>query len=109
MALETLKDVKEIGGFKVTNNPDDPIGPIFIHDNAISFVLQKGSVKENGVNGCRVDTIIEAALLMVEGLEEKDPCLENEAVIYHLSVAIENLAKRRFDREKRRVEEKSKT
>jgi hypothetical protein len=84
MALETLKGVESIDGFKVVRKKPDIMTwpefdelrkeyPINITDrvNCISFRIQDGPVKENGVNGCQVDTIIETAKLILEGLNEK--------------------------------------
>ena len=34
--------------------------------------IQNGPIKENGVNGCQVDTIIEATKAIIEGLNKKD-------------------------------------
>lgn len=134
MALETLKDVKEIGGFKVIDmnaiketNPemfrpdgsmiyhlfDEQIRPfnfIYVrHDvNSLSFNIQNGPVKENGVNGCQVDTIIEAAKVILEGLNKNFPCRENATAITKLDEALLWLLKRKLDREKRNVEGLSK-
>lgn len=121
MALETLKDVKQIGGFKVLQErPKKEDGtvdwnlfdeqrknePIYIdHDvNMISFRVQNGPIKENGVNGCQVDTIIEAAKLIIEGLNKNFPCRENAMVITKLDEALLWSMKRKLDREKRGVE-----
>ena len=130
MALETLKGVKEISGFKVVDidaikeekpemfRPDGsmiyhifdteirPFNFIYVrHDvNSISFNLQNGTVKENGVNGCQVDTIIEAAKLILEGLNKNIPCRENAVAITKLDEALMWLEKRKKDREKRNVE-----
>ena len=134
MALETLKDVKEIGGFKVIDmnaiketNPemfrpdgsmiyhlfDEQIRPfnfIYVrHDvNSLSFNIQNGLIKENGVNGCQVDTIIEAAKVILEGLNKNFPCRENATAITKLDEALLWLLKRKLDREKRNVEGLSK-
>ena len=120
MALETLKDVKEIGGFKVIREkPNDmewPVfddfrkeNPILITDsqNMISFRLQKGPIKEVGVNGCQVDTLIEAAILILSGLNEKFPCTENKVAISHLDIALNYLNIRKYKREHRGVEGKN--
>lgn len=133
MALETLKGVQEIGGFKVVDmnaiketNPemfrpdgsmiyhifDEKIRPFnFIylrHDvNSLSFNLQNGPVKEKGVNGCQVDTMIEAAKVILEGLNKQFPCRENSSAITKLDEALMWLQKRKTDREKRNVEGKS--
>jgi len=130
MALETLKDVKKIGGFDVIvmdelkeKYPEkfnesgamdykwfeEEIRPnnfIYLrHDkNSISFTIQDGPVKENGVNGCQVDTIIETAKIIINGLNQNFPCDENSDALHHLYQAVLCLKRRREDREKRRVE-----
>lgn len=134
MALETLKDVTEIGGFKVVDmnaiketNPemfrpdgsmiyhlfDEKIRPfnfIYIrHDvNSLSFNLQNGPIKEKGVNGCQVDTMIEASKIILEKLNNQFPCRENSMAITKLDEALLWLQKRKADREKRQVEGLSK-
>jgi hypothetical protein len=129
MALETLKGIKEIGGFKVldqnnleSSHPElhkdgkldwdkfdkevKPNYPITIHHdrNILSFTIQNGPIKENGVNGCQVDTVIETAKIIVEGLNKKFPCRENAMVITKLDEALLWSMKRKQDREKRGVE-----
>lgn len=134
MALETLKGVTEIGGFKVIDmnairaekpemfRPDGsmiyhlfdkeirPFNFIYVrHDvNSISFNIQKGPIKECGVNGCQVDTLIEAAKVILEGLNKQFPCRENSIAITKLDEALFWLEKRKKDREKRGVEGQSK-
>lgn len=117
MALETLKGVNEIGEFYVIRGKPEGITwdefdvlredfPIHITDdkNLISFKIQNGAIKENGVNGCQVDTIIEAAMLMLMGLNEKFPCRENSMAITKLDEALLWLLRRKINREKRGVE-----
>jgi hypothetical protein len=108
MALEVLKDVKEIGGFDigrlgVSEKSDDYI-VIDDKDNAIAFSIQNGPIKEVGVNGCQVDTVIETAKLMIEGLNKHFPCRENAVAITKLDEALMWLEKRKKDRKKRGVE-----
>lgn len=128
--LETLKDVAEIGGFKVVCmdtlrdqfpekfNPSGamdwhwfeaeirPAHFIYVrHDkNSLSFTLQNGPIKEVGVNGCQVDTVIAAAKVMLEGLNKKFPCRENSVAVTKLDEALMWLDKRTRDRERRGVE-----
>lgn len=130
MALETLTGVEEIGGFKVANMNDlakkhpefyeesgqmnwkwfekniRPTHFVMVRNdvNSLTFTIQNGAIKENGVNGCQVDTIIEAAKLIIEGLNKKFPCEENTAAITHLDFALRRLADRKANREKRGVE-----
>src|SRR5262245_49633267 len=99
MALETLKGVEEIGGFKVVVMDDlrekhpemfRPDGSMIYHlfdeqirpfnyiyvrydVNSLSFNIQNGPIKEKGVNGCQVDTLIEAAKVILEGLNKQFP------------------------------------
>ena len=121
MALETLKDVKEIGGFRVmTERTIDKDGivdwvktddmrkemPIFVDQNVnmISFRMQNGPIKEVGRNGCQVDTLIHAARAIVSKLNEKFSCESNEVCIEYLDNAIGALESRTKDREQRGVE-----
>jgi hypothetical protein len=108
MALETLKDVKEINGFEVTRGVSNfsKDRPIFIHDdtNQIAFQIQNGPIKEAGVNGCQVDEVITTAKMMIEGLNAKFPCRENAVAITKLDEALMWLDKRKKDRLKRNVE-----
>ena len=134
MALETLKGVTEIDGFNVVvmdelkeSNPElfredgsmkyeefekniRLSNFIYIRNdkNSISFTLQNGPIKEVGVNGCQVDTLIEAARLIIQELNNKFPCKENKTCLDHLSAAIQVLKDRKADREKRGVEGKNK-
>lgn len=110
MALETLKGVKEIGGFKVVEleefavkRPEEFIVVNHIN-NGISFKIQDGPIKEVGLNGVQVDTLIQTAKIIVEGLDKKFPCNENKQAILHLYCALRWLEKRKKDREKRGVE-----
>lgn len=130
MALETLKGVEKVGDYNIVVMDDlrkkypekftesgamdfkwfeadiRPHNFIYVrHDvNSISFTIQNGPVKENGVNGCQVDTIIETARIMIEGLNKKFPCRENSIAITKLDEALMWLDKRKSDREKRGVE-----
>jgi hypothetical protein len=61
-------------------------------------------VKENGVNGCQVDTVIAASKAILEGLNKNFPCRENAMAITKLDEALLWLEKRTKDREARAVE-----
>lgn len=76
--------------------------------NSISFTLQKGPIKEVGVNGCQVDTLIEAAAEIIRGLNTKFPCRENSLAITKLEEALHWLEARRKNRIEREVEGTSK-
>jgi hypothetical protein len=130
MALETLKGIESIGGFKVVvmdelreKYPEKfnesgamdykwfeeeirPSSFIYVRQdkNSLSFTIQNGPIKEVGVNGCQVDTLIEAAKLIIEGLNKNFPCIENNMMMHHLDEALDWSDKRKKDREKRNVE-----
>lgn len=108
MALETLKDVKQINGFDVTRGVSNfsKDRPIFIHDekNQIAFQLQNQPINEVGLNGCQVDELIATAKLILEGLNKKFPCRENACAITHLDEAMHWLIHRRNNRIERKVE-----
>lgn len=133
MSLETLNGIKQIGEFTVINMDDlkkekpelfnesgsmdykiferdiRPSNFVYVRNdvNSLSFTLQKGPIKEVGINGCQVDTIIEASKLIIEGLNKKFPCRENSIVIANLEEALLWLMKRKLNRERRGVEGKS--
>ena len=130
MALETLKGVQEIDGFKVVvmdelreKYPEKfnesgamdykwfeadirPHNFVYVRNdvNSISFTIQNGPIKEVGVNGCQVDTVIAAAKMIIEGLNAKFPCDHNSRALHHLDLALAALMTRKKDREARNVE-----
>ena len=115
MALETLKDVKKIGGFGVYEldengvqihpvDPNDTFITVSHGKHSIEFTLQKGPIKENGVNGCQVDSLIAAALRIITKLDENFPCDSNKSAMLHLANALSDLNDRKIDREARNVE-----
>ncbi len=130
MALEIFKGVKKIGEFDVIVMDElrdlypekfnesgamdyawfekeiRPNAFVYVRQdkNSISFTIQKGPVKENGVNGCQVETILEAALLMIVGLNAQTKCRENSLAITKIQEALMWLEQRKKDRETRNVE-----
>lgn len=134
MALDTLRGVEEIGGFKVVvmdelreKYPERfnesgamdyawfekdirPTSFIYVRNDkhSLSFTIQNGPVKEVGVNGCQVDTVIETAKIILEGLNKQFPCRENSLAVTKLDEALHWLAARKVNREKRGVEGTSK-
>lgn len=108
MALETLRGLKEIGGFEVKeiewNHPKDNFIEINHKSNAITFKIQDGPIKEYGVNGCQVDTLIETAKTIIDGLHKQNPCRENALAIAKIDEALMWLDKRKRDRITRGVE-----
>lgn len=130
MALETLNGVTEIGGFAVVvmdelraKHPEKfnesgamdyawfekeirPASFIYVRNdvNSISFTIQNGPIKESGVNGCQVDTLIHAAKIIIEGLNAKYPCRENSLAVTKLEEALHWIDARTKNRVKRGVE-----
>ncbi len=112
MALETLVGIKTIGGFDVHQKTAEGRSEIAIsdfifvdhEDNTVKFKIQNGPIKENGVNGCQVDTIIETARFIISGLNLKFPCPENVEALSKLDEALVSLKVRTTDREIREVE-----
>lgn len=117
MAVETLKGVEEIGGFKIVRGKPYNMTwdgfdrlrkekPICITDseNMISFKIQDGLIKEKGVNGCQVDTLIETAKVMIKALNQKNPCIQNTYAVEKLDDSLAWLRRRKEDRESRGVE-----
>ena len=131
MTLETLKDLKRVGGHTVivmddlkTDHPElfpndsaqmdyaifekdiRPNYPIQIsHDkNSIAFTIQNGAIKENGVNGCQVIDMIYVAKHIISNLNDKFPCDENQKTLDALEDALHWQAERTRDRVKRSVE-----
>lgn len=111
MALEVLKGVKEIGGFEIVDITE-PVESEYcikylsldLNVNCISFMLQKGPIKEVGFNGCQIDTIIEVAKLLIEKHNQHRPCYENVRALDSLKDALGFLAERRVKRSARGVE-----
>lgn len=117
MALETLAGLDSIGGFNIVRVKPPEMSwddfdklrdefPINITDrmNTISFRIQNGPIKENGVNGCQVDTLIETAKIMLDGLNKKFPCRENSLAITKLDEALLWLGARKARREAQGIE-----
>ena len=134
MALETLKDVKKFGEFGVVVMDElrelypekfnesgamdykwfeetiRPYNFVYVRNdvNSISFTIQNGPIKENGVNGCQVDTMILAAKTIIEGLNKNFPCRENALAITKLDESLMWLEARKKDRIDRGVEGENK-
>jgi len=110
--LETLADVKELGGFELSKELAledwakdwDEYLHVDLVLNTIAFKLQRGPIKEVGVNGCQVVTILEAAYEIIKGLNKKYPCPQNEDTLHFLGAAIKCQHARTANREARGVE-----
>lgn len=130
MAVEQLKNVKKLGEFDVVVMDDlrekypekfnesgsmdykwfekdiRPNNFVYVRNdvNSIAFTIQNGPIKEVGVNGCQVDTMILAAKTIIEGLNAEFPCRENSMAITKLDEALMWLEARKKDRVQRGVE-----
>ena len=91
---------EEAGPFPIAINHDN---------NTVSFQIQNGPVKENGVNGCQVLTMIQTSLIIIKNLNKRFPCMENDITIENLESAIAWQENRTLNREKRNVEGTSET
>jgi hypothetical protein len=70
----------------------------------VTFQIQSGPIKENGVNGVQIDEVIRWAKEKIEGFNKAFPCRENALAITKLDEALLWLLKRKLDREARAVE-----
>lgn len=111
MALETLRSKNNTpSGIGITHIQIRRVKPLpqFINadhiNSELTFKIQTGPIKENGVNGCQVTDVIEVAKMIIETLNKKFPCDENMHTIYHLNEALGWQDKRTTERTKRGVE-----
>lgn len=111
MAIETLKHREMINNFHVFHgSPSEnylPSGVYIMVDhnqNSLHFKIQNGPIKEQGLNGCQVDTIIETGKLILEGLDDQYPSEWNLKAIQNLNTALDCLKMRKKERERRGVE-----
>lgn len=78
------------------------------NDMGLPFVevkFQKGPVKENGVNGCHQEDLLNIVQHRLECFQEGDfACIENERALSSLRDCIGHLNSRTKDRQKRNVE-----
>lgn len=81
---------------------------INVTDTSVTFVLQRGPVKEYGNNGCQIDDMIKFVRKTLEVFNSKVPCRENSLAITKLQEAELWLLQRYMNRVKRDVEGTSK-
>jgi len=112
MVLQALKSMSEVYGVKVAHSAKDDAEGKYIcidHDeNVIGFRMQNGPVKEVGVNGCHVDTIVATSIKIIHHLNKALPCRQNEQAMLALENALMALESRKKDRVSRGVEGTSK-
>lgn len=117
MAIKAIKNVQKIGGFEV-GKCDESMGVpipnyltgkkehifIDVEANIIAFRIQDGPIKEVGVNGCQVDTLIHAARAIIIEFNNKFPHDKNGEALDHLYRACKTLEERKKERTGRGVE-----
>lgn len=101
--LMTPEDEFEVRdrAFPFEDQDDDYIK---ITPKSVTFIGQRGPVREVGVNGCQIDDIIRFATETIRAFNKKFPCQENISAINNLEDAMFWLNERLRDREKRKVE-----
>jgi len=104
MALETLKGVNSIGNFVIKGKDEFGFINVDHEENSIKFRIQNGPIKEKGLNGCQIDTMIEAAKIIITGFNNKYPCYENVLALNALKDALDALELRTKKRDARGVE-----
>lgn len=110
MALVTLAETNEIDGLKILHTdggkmcPNDTFVQVYDSTNVIAFKIQNGPIKEYGLNGCQVTDMIVVAKHIIEKLNEKFPCIENEKTLDYLDLALNQQRERTRQREARGVE-----
>ncbi|MCW5937309.1 MAG: hypothetical protein KIT11_08390 [Fimbriimonadaceae bacterium] len=76
----------------------------FVCQPFIHIVFQRGSVVEHGINGCRLEDVIDVLIERLLDHQGRDmACKENEVALHHLQVAKEALLVRRRVREQQHV------
>lgn len=76
----------------------------FVCKPFIHIIFQRGSVPEVGINGCRIEDVIEVLQDRILDHQGRNlACEENERALYHLEAAREALLVRRRRREDQNV------
>jgi len=75
-----------------------------IGEDYVVFRMQRGPIKEHGINGCQIDDIVKFAADTIAVLNKKFPCRENALAITKLEEAWLWLKARTLDRDARYVE-----
>jgi hypothetical protein len=77
---------------------------IKVDGRSVTFIGQRGPMKDYGVNGCQIEDMLTFALGTLQTFQKKFPCRENALTITHLEEALHWQEARRWDREARNVE-----
>lgn len=76
----------------------------FVMKPFIHIIFQRGAVPEVGINGCRIEDVIEVLQERLLDHQGRDlGCEENAVALYHLEAAHEALLQRRRRREQQGV------
>lgn len=105
LAPEEVRERDRAYPYAETPDPTTDDQPyIRITPHEVTFIGQRGPIKEVGVNGCQIDDLITFALGTLQTFQKKWPCRENALAITKLEESLHWLDARRRDRETRRVE-----
>jgi hypothetical protein len=94
MTLETLSALTEINGVKIEKTEQEQTQNfkhfIEVNDknNTITFKIQNGPTRKNGINGCQIDEIIAIATHILQGLNDKVYSHETNMAIISLTQAL---------------------
>ena len=89
-------------------NDSDKLAFIEIGEDYVTFRMQRGPIKEHGINGCQIDDIVKFCVDTITVLNKKFSCRENSLAITKLEEAWLWLQARKMDREARNVEGRDK-
>lgn len=90
---ENMEKFRHIDGSEAEINTE------FIH-----IVFQHGPPAENGINGCRIEDVIDLIVKKLLDFQGRDlSCEENATALYHLDLAREALLLRRRRRDQQQV------
>lgn len=103
---------EEVGEFRDRAFPyaDSPVSQttgepyIRIDSAGVTFIGQRGPIKDVGVNGCQIDDILTFVLGTIQTFNKKFPCRENSLAITKLEECLHWLDARKQERQTRGVE-----
>ena len=113
MALKTLEGLKEINGVEVQRTQwrileGDKFIQINEEDNMLSIKIQNGPIKEVGVNGAQIETLLHIFGHILQKLDRSKPDKWNSLALASNGRTIYYLEERTKGREERGVEGTSK-
>jgi hypothetical protein len=108
LAAESFNPAERAYPFGNQDFEEDERTFIEVTPESVTFVGQRGPIKEAGINGCQIDDMITFALGTLQVLNKKFPCRENSLAITKLEEALHWLDARERDRAARGVEGRNK-